>query len=319
MVKETASQSGYSIAAVSKLTGVSCHALRVWERRYGFPVPRRSPSGHRRYGADQVERLRQIAQQLQDGLAIGDLMAKLQASQFGVLTGSAIEPAPLPAADEAEVWGPLVGHLGAGALAEAEQFYGRLVENLSPRERIERVIEPALIETGERWFCGQLDIGQERLATGFLRRKLNAMIGEAQQANTRPARTALVGAVQGERHGGGVLIATLLLELAGWRTLCLGTDLPTREIQKAIERWRPDAVGISFVLSRNITKRFAELSRLTGAPVFVGGRSILNYRSLARRHGLIPLPGPGGPAVERLIAEVNAQPVVAPSSVPASN
>src|SRR3954454_12646166 len=31
----------YSIAAVSKLTGASCHALRVWERRYGFPVPHR--------------------------------------------------------------------------------------------------------------------------------------------------------------------------------------------------------------------------------------------------------------------------------------
>ena len=32
-------QPRYSIAAVSKLTGISCHTLRVWERRYGFPVP----------------------------------------------------------------------------------------------------------------------------------------------------------------------------------------------------------------------------------------------------------------------------------------
>ncbi len=103
--------------------------------------------------------------------------------------------------------------------------------------------------------------------------------------------------MQGERHEGGVLIIALLLELAGWRSLYLGTDLPTREFQKAIDRWRPDAVGVSFVLSRNITKRFAELSQLSGAPVFVGGRSILNYRSLARRHGLIPLPGPGSQAV----------------------
>src|SRR5262245_673443 len=36
----------YTIAAVSKLTGVSCHTLRVWERRYGFPEPHRSASGH---------------------------------------------------------------------------------------------------------------------------------------------------------------------------------------------------------------------------------------------------------------------------------
>ena len=52
----------YTIAAVSKLTGISCHALRVWERRYGFPAPRRSASGHRRYGREQVRILRRISE-----------------------------------------------------------------------------------------------------------------------------------------------------------------------------------------------------------------------------------------------------------------
>ncbi|HMB03716.1 MAG TPA: hypothetical protein VKP69_08245, partial [Isosphaeraceae bacterium] len=32
--------------------------------------------------------------------------------------------------------------------------------------------------------------------------------------------------------------------------------------------------------------------QIRGLPIFVGGRSILNYQGLARRHGLIPLPGP---------------------------
>jgi hypothetical protein len=32
----------------------------------------------------------------------------------------------------------------------------------------------------------------------------------------------------------------------------------------------------------------------------VGGRSILNYQALARRHGLIPIPGPISHAVARL-------------------
>ena len=54
---KTSGETEYSIAAVSKLTGVSCHALRVWERRYGFPVPHRSASGHRRYSRDQVRLL----------------------------------------------------------------------------------------------------------------------------------------------------------------------------------------------------------------------------------------------------------------------
>src|SRR5262249_37768487 len=47
----------YSIAAVSKLTGISCHTLRVWERRYRYPVPARSPAGHRRYDRGQIQML----------------------------------------------------------------------------------------------------------------------------------------------------------------------------------------------------------------------------------------------------------------------
>jgi len=65
----------YSIAAVSKLTGVSCHALRVWERRYGFPVPCRSASGHRRYARDQVRMIRRLSELSHGGRSIGDLIA----------------------------------------------------------------------------------------------------------------------------------------------------------------------------------------------------------------------------------------------------
>src|SRR5205823_3679648 len=72
-------ESEYPIAAVSKLTGVSCHALRVWERRYGFPIPNRSASGHRRYGHDQVRTLRRISELAHnDGRPISDLIADVK-------------------------------------------------------------------------------------------------------------------------------------------------------------------------------------------------------------------------------------------------
>src|SRR3954452_15145912 len=72
----------YAIAAVSKLTGVSCHALRVWERRYGFPVPHRSASGHRRYTPDQVWALRTISERAQTGRPIGELIAEYREGRF---------------------------------------------------------------------------------------------------------------------------------------------------------------------------------------------------------------------------------------------
>jgi hypothetical protein len=96
---------------------------------------------------------------------------------------------------------------------------------------------------------------------------------------------------------------SLLMERAGWRVFNLGVDLPVREYLAAVDRWHPDALALSFVLSRNIKKRFQELREIRSLPVFVGGRSILNYQGLARRHGLIPLPGAINVAVRQLLDE----------------
>src|SRR5713101_1714766 len=101
VVPQSTGESEYSIAAVSKLTGVSCHALRVWERRYGFPVPHRSASGHRRYGIDQVLILRRVSEQSQAGRSIGDLIADLRAGKLTVDAGQAASLLPCQAANAA--------------------------------------------------------------------------------------------------------------------------------------------------------------------------------------------------------------------------
>jgi methanogenic corrinoid protein MtbC1 len=291
----------YPIAAVSKLTGVSCHALRIWERRYGFPLPHRSASGHRRYGVDQVLILRRLTELSRAGRPIGELIAEVRA---GTLTAD--EPAPASVGADRGLEGQvaeLMERLLAGDLAGGAACFDRLEAALEPEELATRVIAPALTETGERWFRRRCAVYQERCVSGFLRRRLDTMIEAARRANALPARTVLLGTVQGDRHEGGVLIANLLLERAGWRVINLGVDLPVAEFAKAVEHLRPNALALSFVLSRNINKRFQELSRLRGLPVYVGGRSILNYQGLARRHGLTPVPGPVTGAVEQMLGE----------------
>ena len=125
-----ASEPEYSIAAVSKLTGASCHVLRVWERRYGFPVPRRSPSGHRRYDPDQVHALRIITQLAQSGRHIGELISDLRVGKLVLEEPLAASPAP---AIEGGIRG-LVETLMAGDLSGGELNYERLTEGLGPAE-----------------------------------------------------------------------------------------------------------------------------------------------------------------------------------------
>jgi MerR family transcriptional regulator, light-induced transcriptional regulator len=63
-------EEGLSIRTVASETGVTEGTLRMWETRYGFPVPERLPSGHRRYTHDDVARVRQIARDRESGLSM---------------------------------------------------------------------------------------------------------------------------------------------------------------------------------------------------------------------------------------------------------
>jgi DNA-binding transcriptional MerR regulator len=287
----------YSIAAVSKLTGISCHTLRVWERRYGFPVPGRSASGHRRYDRSQVQMLCRLTHLNRDNRQpIGELIASFQT---GGLDLGQLRPATIDILGE-NANSQLIDLLITGDTQGAELEFERLACRLDPSTVVDQVIYPTFVEAGEGWFRHIYSVFEERLITVFLRRKLSDLIEAARRANSNPARCLIAGTVQGDRHEGGVLIFHHAMELRGWRVHNLGVDLPVREFKAAIGRLRPSALALSFVLSRNVKKRFQELEAVRTIPVFVGGRSIINYQSLARTHGLIPLPGPIAKAAEQL-------------------
>src|SRR3954462_12852718 len=44
--------------AAAAMLGVSPSTLRSWERRFGFPEPRRTAGGHRQYDLAEIEALR---------------------------------------------------------------------------------------------------------------------------------------------------------------------------------------------------------------------------------------------------------------------
>ena len=58
------------------LLDVSPNTLRAWERRFGFPRPRRSPGGHRSYAHGEVAALREA---LQGGVSISSAVPRARA------------------------------------------------------------------------------------------------------------------------------------------------------------------------------------------------------------------------------------------------
>src|SRR5687767_2331607 len=87
--RRTSRVSGIRTNAAAELLGVSPNTLRSWERRFGYPSPRRTAGGHRQYELNELEALRrallethnissaiQVARQRGEGLGSASRMVE---------------------------------------------------------------------------------------------------------------------------------------------------------------------------------------------------------------------------------------------------
>jgi DNA-binding transcriptional MerR regulator len=85
------SRADLTIGAVADQTGVAPATLRSWERRYGFPVAVRVPSGHRRYTSDHVDEVLAVLHDRDAGMsleaAIGRAMARATRPEPSIYAG----------------------------------------------------------------------------------------------------------------------------------------------------------------------------------------------------------------------------------------
>lgn len=73
---------GLTVSAAASATGMSAHALRYYDR-VGLLTPRRSPSGQRRYGPDEMVALTFIARLRGTGMPIRKIKAYADAVRAG--------------------------------------------------------------------------------------------------------------------------------------------------------------------------------------------------------------------------------------------
>src|SRR4051812_10204552 len=80
----------YRIGDVARYVGVSTHALRAWERRYGTVTPQRTPGGSRLYDAAQIDRLKTLKNLTDFGHSIGEV-AQLSLDELKRLLAATLE------------------------------------------------------------------------------------------------------------------------------------------------------------------------------------------------------------------------------------
>ncbi|WBY01503.1 MerR family transcriptional regulator [Ramlibacter tataouinensis] len=280
----------FSISAVERELGLSKDVLRVWERRYGFPVPERDGHDERIYPAAQVERLRLVKRLMDRGWRPGRLLP-LSADEL-----QALADVPRPTAGRRE-GGPatsLAAGGGGGAGAGDDGLDGlldrvrsdqpdallhtlqrRLVEQ-GLRSFVQDTVAPLTVSVGLAWEHGRLGIHEEHWFTEVVARILRQAI-TALPADGGPR--VLLTTLPGEPHGLGLLMAEAVFALAGARCIPLGTQTPVLEIVQAAGARQADAVALSFSAAfpaRQVTPLLRQVRGALPAPtqLWAGGAGV---------------------------------------------
>jgi DNA-binding transcriptional MerR regulator len=226
----------FSVASVVRLTGLSEHVLRAWERRHRAVVPQRSSGGTRRYSVADVARLRLLAAAVAAGHPIRTLAALDDAALERLQKRP--EPAQQPHIDG------LFSALDRLDLAGLERQLGLQLAALGARPFLDEIAVPFLREIGARWERGDLRPSEEHAASAAL----HGVLARAQRAlGGLGASDLVLATLPGERHEFGILMAALCAQELGVRVLYLGCDLPVDEIAEAALRARARVVGIGIV------------------------------------------------------------------------
>lgn len=265
------------IAAVERDTGINKETLRVWERRYGFPIPWRDASGERLYPPDQVHKLRLIRRLLDAGHRPGRVVA-VPAEQLAVLLQPAALPlTPAAAAAEAPEIVMCTELLKQHDIDGLRRTLSQAVLRRGLAGAVTEVFAPLTARIGELWMSGDIQVFQEHIYS----ESLQLVLRQAIQALPAPAPggpRVLLTTLPGEGHVLGLLMAEALMTLEGAACLSLGAQTPLDQLAAAAQAHRADVVALSFsvqLANRAVQEGLAALRALLPASmeIWAGGGS----------------------------------------------
>lgn len=235
-----------SISAVERDTGLTKDTLRVWERRYGFPVPQRDGLSERAYPLDQVDKLR-IVKRLMDaghrpGRIVGLPVEALQrlADSIGGAAQRSADGGPAP---------DLRAHLDllrAHDVAQLRRHLSQSLMRLGLSRFVMEVIAPLNTLVGDAWMRGHLEIFEEHLYTESVTVVLRQAIAGIPAAASGARPRVLLTTFPNESHSVGLLLAEALFLIEGCQCVSLGPQTPIWDISLAAASQRSDVVALAF-------------------------------------------------------------------------
>lgn len=267
-----------AISAVERDTGLSKDVLRVWERRYGFPLPERDSNGERLYPLPQVERLRTIKRLMDSGHRPGKLLS-LSERDLEVL--SSRQTRPRRSDESGDLLRQVIGLIRGHDMPGLRQHLSVWLMKQGLQEFVVETVAPLNRAVTEAWMRGELEVFEERAYGEQLQLVLRSAMLPGVNSNRTPR--FLLATLPNEVSTLGLLMMEALLAPEGVLCTSLGTQVPIPEIAAAAKAFDADIVALAFSASFSSKQAVASLESIRSVipestAIWVGGELIRRLR-----------------------------------------
>jgi DNA-binding transcriptional MerR regulator/methylmalonyl-CoA mutase cobalamin-binding subunit len=256
MIDKSKMEKLISIGELARLTGITTHTLRMWEKRYGTPHSQRLPSGHRRYPKEDVPRLRAIAKALESGYRASKVVSGTLEELHGLMELKPILDPNLKSNHEyenssnellIERWIKGIHEYDDDCLIQG--FHGQWNKS-GPLKFIIKYMIPLIERVGKGWESDELSISQEHFATECINSFLTP---KWRQLNSRKEGWSLLMAtLPGETHNLGLLMSAVVASLSGAKIIYLGLDTPLEDIILTANNFNPKLLCLSISTGKKL-------------------------------------------------------------------
>lgn len=302
-------------------TGLSTQLIRKWEERYEAVTPERMPNGYRGYTKLDLDTLGWLKKRVDAGVPIGMAVLEWKNEIYGTTESKVLELDQGPRQDKAEThtddWKQpihqLLHYFKQLDLDSAQRYYEQLISIHHLDYLLTHILEPALVELGDRWERGEISEYQEHFGSHFIRDKMLSIRNLYRPAPGSPLLVTACG--PGERHELGILFFGFYAQQEGLRVVYLGTSPSEKGIMDCLTDLKPAAFTFSFSISERLEASIPFLQELDkrildsgqSTLVFLGGRAITEEGLLPGTERVHLIYGDGKSAVGQIKSRLAEQ------------
>lgn len=130
---------------------------------------------------------------------------------------------------------------------------GAAQNGLGARAAYTDILLPAQREVGRLWHAGELSIAEEHMVTAATQRTMSVLVSQA--ARQPPTgHTVVVAAVSGNVHDVGLQALADIFQLAGWRVIFVGSDVPMQDLPTLLTFFEADLLMLGATLATHIPR-----------------------------------------------------------------